>query len=189
MKYTIKRNRKDWKPIECPLLYFPKVGSQWIIDVEFTDSCWYNWLPDVDQYDWNKIGGVTNMFSLNNVDSAMLAWRPYVNSKNYFELTAYYNIGKKERRIGWNSGPMLITKSGVTIQCTITMQAENRFETRLKNMDTDEEYAPVARQLKKRLRIGRKIGMNIGGANNEKGRFGGVASQDMEMYVKTWYKR
>lgn len=178
MKYTIKEGQKDWSPMEFPWPYFPKAGSQWIIDVEFTESCWYNWLPDMDQHDWNKIGGVTNMFSLNNVDSALIGWRPIPEQVNRFELVPYFNIGSSFV-IGNDAYEI---EAGDRARSTIIYLGNKVFSIQI-------GYAPAHSEQLKRFWIGRRIGMNMGGANNSEGPYGGEASQDMEMYVTCWYKR
>ena len=177
MKYTIKQGQKDWKPMEFPCLYSPKVGSQWIFDIEFTESCYYNWLPDMDQHDYNKIGGVTNALSLNNVDSALIGWRSSLMAENLFEIVPYFNVGS-----AFEIGNPLITGPGVTNRVIITYKGNKTFETQIESME------PMERKLNK-FWFGRRIGMNMGGANNAPGPYGGVASQDMEMYVTYWYVR
>lgn len=176
MKYTIKAGQKDWSPMEFPWPYFPKVGSQWIYDIVFTESCWYNWLPDMDQHDWNKIGGVTNMFSLNNVDSALIGWRPEAETPGRFELIPYFNVGKTVK-LGQEIMPVVAEEA---VKAYITYMGNKVFSIQI-------GFAPGHSEQLEKFWFGRRIGMNMGGANNSPGPYGGVASQDMEMYVTHWY--
>lgn len=175
MKYTIKAGQKDWSPMEIPWPYFPKRGSQWMFDIEFTESCWYDWRPDMDQHDINKIGGVTNMFSLNNVDSALLGWRPSLMARNLFEIFPYFNVGSSIV-----VGDPTIVGAGAITRAVITYLGRKEFSIQIEDMEPENHKL-------ERFWVGRRVGMNMGGANNSPGPYGGVASQDMEMYVTHWY--
>lgn len=72
-----------------PILYKPWVrrlsGS-----IYFTEESKYN-LGSVDQYDWNKVTGISFNPLKPNENAIMIAWR-YNPSSDYFEVGPYFNI-------------------------------------------------------------------------------------------------
>jgi hypothetical protein len=57
-------------------------------------TCWYNTLG-VDNADWNKLVGVYHYWDFRkNKNAVIIAWRPYLLEKGWFEVCMYENINR-----------------------------------------------------------------------------------------------
>jgi len=173
MKYTIKKGKQNFKPLDN---FLPKFGKKrFEVTFVFDESCYYSlndWGGDNDFYDLNKLKGVTNFFSANNKQSVMLAWRPVKDALNTFDIFAYVNQKNGDFSYSWLGHVM------AGIEETFWLEWEkSKAIFGWKNETYWEEEI-------KRPCVMRGIGTWIGGENNSKGEFGGVASQDMSLIAK-----
>lgn len=104
--YRVKAGRHDFNPREWPFIWRVKKIKKLRWRVLFAEDCRYS-LPDGDQWDWNKGGGISFKLFPNNHDNIMWAWR-YNPQKDLIELTAYSNNTATGRYIGTGKGDVLM---------------------------------------------------------------------------------
>lgn len=157
--YTARAGRHDFKPREWPAVWRTKKIKKLRWQVVFAADCRYV-LPDGDQWDWNKGGGISFNLLRNNRDNIMWAWR-YNPDKDLIELTAYSNI-KGGRYIGSGSGDVLMEiplekKVIIDIIPTIDNQWIVHFERQ--GMYQMHTYHPA----RKSFCLGKRLGLWFGG--------------------------
>ena len=109
MVRTVKEGKHDFKPSTFP---WPRTGE---LHFEFvlTESCWYDSLGN-DNYDFNKAVGLYKWLDFDkNNNALMLAWRPDLTQKFYFECVPYEN---RDKTILANEDKILIYKAGDVIK-------------------------------------------------------------------------
>ena len=111
MIYTIKKGNNNDSKFRIPDFWIGNFSKTW--KVALSPECWYDWTPDDDQKDINKLTGVTRFMSANNKDSAMVGWNPcllpkeevnkhfphtiapdHIKDVKYFNLYLYINDEK-----------------------------------------------------------------------------------------------
>jgi len=161
--YFIEAGKQDFKPVDISL---PKIPKEITYTVTFWESCYYNWLPDLDHYDWNKGGGWTQASTANNKNSALWVWRP-ADDELAMEWVGYTNDSEGNFQ---EVGSINRVEIGETFQVVITPH-DTWF---INGLDTGLEVPTLVR----------RIGLWVGGENNAEGPFGGEASQLMEVCIE-----
>lgn len=92
MRFTVKKGNHFCSPRRFKLWLKP-IGKTFTWRIKFDPNCKYI-LPDEDQWDWNKIGGIDldSPFST-MTNSIMGGWR-YNPLTDKIELNAYFHNGK-----------------------------------------------------------------------------------------------
>lgn len=162
--FHVNRGAHDFRPIDGNFIPHKARGYEWTI--RFDKTCFYNWLPDQDQYDTNKGGGVTKAFTSNLDQTVLWGWRPSV-TKDGMEVYCYVNL-----------------ETHSIIQSTlVTVPFDSTYVVRIEPKDGTWHYngintfVPVPKLI-------RRTGLWFGGNNNAPGPHGGVAPHKMHIYVK-----
>ena len=176
-RYEIRAGQQNFQPKESIWPQFSVDGFQ--LAVRFPAESWVGlgeWEDDGDWYDWNKLKGVTDYFSPNNRNSALIAWRWGV-APNTFQLTAYTNQ---------KDGSWTITGKPVTIYAGEVAYCQ--AITNRKNVYYEIEYFGNTTEYNHKwkrpwLWVAREVGTWIGGENNSPGPYGGEAAKDMSIDI------
>lgn len=179
-KYTTKKGHHDWWPFEFPRMWFVK-KKRITLTFTFDVDCIYDWNGDQDQLDWNKIGGVSfNLFS-NTKNSIIGGWRSNPITRK-IELTIYRHVAGNILK-GNDDGEVMMTVDPFdVIELTIWPQLNGRFFCA--QLQHDDQVIMIPVEYPEVKKIGRRIGMWFGGANNSPGEFGGVSSKSMTAWIK-----
>jgi hypothetical protein len=100
MKQTIRPGSHDFRPNAFP---WPITGDfELVLKIDFHENCWFP--PDSTPCgrSWNKAGGLTQFFSLNNHNSMLLGWRP-ADEAGVLEVCMYVN----DKEGGWRASAPL----------------------------------------------------------------------------------
>jgi hypothetical protein len=90
IQHTVKPGKSLFRP--CPS-FWPVLARGCKIKATLNKSCWWS------AEDFNKLGGMTAAFSLNNHRSALIAWRP-ADVPYTFIATGYTNDKKGNFKFG-----------------------------------------------------------------------------------------
>lgn len=192
-KYSIKEGQRDFKPFDSGILPF-NLNKVKEIQITFNldESCWYNWGTDNDQYDWNKLAGVSKYLTFNNSDSStMIVWRPALK-EGFFEISVLTNwvngylVGEYWKE--GNNEVLLTVPASVNVYATISLANTERnvnpavkdYEICLTSEIHDKEIC--VKHIKGDYNLVRRTGCFFGGKNNASGPYGGEASKDMHLY-------
>lgn len=162
--YTFRPDAKDARPLDGS--FFPSIAKETTWTITFDTSCYYNWLPDQDQYDWNKGGGFTKAFTGNTDHSIMWAWRPSL-TVNRFETICYINYRGKHYTFK---------------ETLVEVPADSSFSITIKPMDGLFLYNGMDTGLSVPTYV-RRTGLWFGGANNAPGPHGGYPGKWMRITV------
>ena len=106
---TVQEGKHDFKPSVFPFPRFGELHFEFIL----TESCWYDSLGE-DNYDFNKGVGEYRWLDFDKNNNAfMLAWRPDLTQKFYFECVPYENRNKS---ILANEDKIKVYKAGDVIK-------------------------------------------------------------------------
>lgn len=155
---------------------------------KFDESCLYDFNGDVDQKDFNKLGGINlNAFDASDQNSAMVGWRAVPQWK-WFEVTPYVNKNgehywtKDNYRGGevfWNIQPNEL------FFFEIEPIKANKWKISIgKFMSGEWKIKSSEFQYSIKATIMRVIAFWFGGDDSNKDGQGGVAPHDMTMYMK-----
>ena len=173
-QYNVKKGNHNFTPNESLWPVYRPKGFK--VTAVLDESCYYSkedWTLDYDRdwHDWNKLKGITNFFTANNHTSALIAWRPD-EKENHFQVAAYTNYPKSK----WIVGDPVIVEAGQSFSATVEL-SRRKVKYTIEGQVTEHSFV-------RRIWMGRRTGTWMGGANNAEGPFGGVASQDMKMWIK-----
>jgi hypothetical protein len=177
--YTIQAGEQNFKPLESPL---PKVGRSFEITGIFDSTAYYSyasWSFDKDWFDWNKLKGVTCAASANNKSTVMVGFRPS-NIDGFMVVTPYIN-DRKERAKYEPLG------SGFVVECNKKFKVKINIyskQTQFIFEQGNNKRSYTYKFKRPFFPIWREVGTWMGGANNEPGRFGGYATQYMEIQAR-----
>ena len=183
-KFEVKKEDSGFKRNGLFYIGRPVIKKTMVIEFIFEENCWFNWLPDKDQYDINKLFGMTSTFSLNDIDAGLIGFYPNPDKQGYMYVTAYSNYGKDKVFIGDTSGE----NKKIWMAEIPVMYKGKAIITNLGNKWGFEIEGVKAQHDKKKMCSYRTVGPWIGGANNEEGPHGGKASQDMTLWVNYSFK-
>lgn len=169
----IKKGNHDTSPPDIPWVRFKVTELVW--NVKMFSGTDYNILPDKDQWDINKGGGVSFNLLDNTKDSIMWGWRfnPKTNCHDYF----LYTHKNGDRII---SDIMLQVPKGELVEIVFKRDG----------LDWDclfihgKTVAKGTYTQRKTFTLNKEITLYFGGENNEEGEQGGVAPQDMLIYIR-----
>jgi hypothetical protein len=123
MKQTIRTGSHDFRPNAFP---WPIKGDfDLVLKLDLHENCWFP--PDSIPCgrSWNKGGGITEYFSLNNHNSLLLAWRP-ADEGGIFEVCMYVNDAEG----GWCASAPLFMPTYHTA-CMIFSRRGQQLSSRL----------------------------------------------------------
>lgn len=144
----------------------------------FEADCKYNWLPDKDQWDWNKLCGVSlKLLAPKNQNAVMIAWR-FNPLSGLFDVVPYFNENK---RVIVSPNKITVTENEV-FEFTISQDKEI-WSVVLYSLQTNDGLVHASHSFSFSSNTQLNIHSWVGGANNEEGQYGGAASQDMTL----WY--
>lgn len=178
--YWIEPGQQDFQPFEIPCIV-PVRGFRTLKDItwnfQFNKNCWYNWLPDKDQHDWNKLVGLTDFFTANNKTSIMVVFRPFVEKEGFMELTLYANdsSGKFEY-----IKTMMVVPVETPIKAVLTPLPDRMWEL---SIECEGKIKKGRLKLDKAPSLMRGIKLWMGGDNNSEGQYGGKSSQRMDILL------
>lgn len=86
MIVTIKKGTNNDTKFRVPNVWTGAFEKTWEIGI--SPDNWYDWSPNPDQKDINKLIGVTEFWSANNKNSMMVGWNPCLLSEE--EIHALY---------------------------------------------------------------------------------------------------
>lgn len=178
-KYEVKKGKSDFKPNYLRLPY--KRPKQIEIEFYFDENCWYDYMGDGDQYDWNKIAGISCYFSGNANRSIMAAFRANPTEKYLFDVTTYSNLPNKVTKKGFGNGNEVMLQ--VYAKEKTRLLIENHLDEWYCRFDTARIISNTAFHPVVQGAIVNKIGSWVGGKNNSEGPFGGVAPHDMTLWM------
>lgn len=208
MVYTIKKGSHNDTRFKIPSMFGKKFSKSW--SVALSPNCFYDWEEDKDQEDINKLVGVTEFWSKNNVNSVMIGWNPcllpeekilekYPHCKNLSDTpilnTKYFNIyyytndkdGNHQTTLlgviaDWRINEIEITMSRVNRSDVLSNVSyiQSRFTNNKYDPIKWVKFQPIYYPLGNMLR---EIFIWFGGANNSPGQYGGVAPHDMLIKV------
>lgn len=171
IQYTIQPKQQNFRPLEPILPFFNK--KKFEVTFMFKENCYYSkeyWEGDGDWSDWNKLKGVSNLFTPNNVQAAMYAWRP-AGTPDYIEVAPYVN----DRNGDWIEGPGKLVRTETIRTFYIEWKDKNTVA-----FFYDGKYCEI--ELRRPWAM-REIGTWIGGKNNAAGPYGGAATQRMDLFT------
>lgn len=185
-EYTVKKGYHTYIPGIGMTFYRNKSLSKVSWSVIFHNSCEYDWEGDMDQLDWNKGGGIYYDWRRRDRDNIMWAWRWNEDSVRY-ELTVYRDwkyknlTGFKDTK-SQADDVLMTAKSGDIIDITFVRQSGKQWYVIFDNLT---QKLTNAGQVKVRVNPtwSQPIPPWFGGSNNSAGRYGGVASKDMTMWI------
>lgn len=164
-QYYVNKGAHDFRPMDGNIFPHKARGYEWT--VKFDKSCYYNWLPDADQYDANKGGGVTKAFTSNTDHTVLWGWRPSIY-KDGMEVFCYINM----------EGHTILHSTLVTIPFDSTYKIRIEPVNGVWYYNGHNTNVPVTKWI-------RRTGLWFGGNNNSPGPWGGVAPHKMFIYVET----
>tara|TARA_R110000822_G_scaffold25937_5_gene78461 strand:+ start:3309 stop:3845 length:537 start_codon:yes stop_codon:yes gene_type:complete len=116
--YIVKEGKHDYKPNNT-WVRWGKYSFRYTVTMGKGNR--YN-LGDVDQFDWNKGGGIANYLWSNFKMTAMWAFRYNINT-NVFEMCGYFHVNDDIYYPGRGFNPTQIARVGVgeTVTIDVTM--------------------------------------------------------------------
>lgn len=161
-QYTIKKGKKDFRPLDGFMPVRLSDGYHEVWEVLFTDSCRYR-VADPDQADWNKGGGITLNF-MGRDTSGRWVWR-YNPHTDHIELGAYYYV----------QGTRIVPRGpdGTEVQHSIPLATRTRIEMHREEGQSElgilfENGATVRQELPDWPVIGREMGLFFGGQDQHR---------------------
>jgi len=174
MYYTIKKGNHDSSPVDIPWMTLTSSLNTLLWTIKPSHGTEYNMLPDEDQWDVNKGGGVSFNLLNNNKDALMWGWRFNPNS-NKTEILQYSHT---DGNVVISEVMMELSKFQVgEIQFTRNGRVWDTFFTNYEHSSCGTYTA------RKGFTFSKEITLWFGGANNSPGPFGGVAPQDILWYI------
>jgi len=177
-QYTILQGQRDFKPSPLPELFLGRGDSRFSGVAFFDNSCIYDWGTDRDQKDYNKLAGVSlRLAAPKNHSAVIVAWRP-LPATNQIEVAPYFNyesgkffIGQQTLKLNPNQKfSFHISQKGPLWSIVLFNEDSHDLVT------ASFSYSFISKQQW-------SIDPWFGGANNELGDYGGVASQDMTLWL------
>lgn len=187
-EYTVKKGYHRYIPGIGTTFYRNHSLCKVEWSVVFDVSSEYNWYGDNDQLDWNKGGGIYYDWKRRDRDNIMWAWRWNQDSSRY-ELTVYRDW-KYEDKIGFNDTKtrsddvLMIAQSGDIVDISFIRKGGKEWYVVFRNNTRELDNAGTVK-VRVNPRWSQRLPAWFGGSNNSAGRYGGVASQDMTMWI--WY--
>lgn len=113
--YKIKKGKHYCNHL-IPKIWWGK--KKWNVRVCFGSSCWWDTPRDLNDYDLNKLTGVSFGFN-NHKNSIRFAWRPDFSEKGTIEIFAYLYDPKSEKHLS-----VFVTKVKTMEICTGFIECE-----------------------------------------------------------------
>lgn len=178
-QYWVEEGKQDFQPSEIPCIIPLRLLKDITWNFSFSANCWYNWLPDKDHYDWNKLFGVTDFFTANNRSSVMEVFRPFAESEGFMELAMYTNDSRANFK---QSNVLLVCPVKEEVMSKLTPLSNRNWKLDIQCKDKKVEQIM---SLDKNPFLLRCIKLWIGGADNSNGIYGGKASQRMDILFES----
>ncbi len=211
MVYTIKKGAHNDTRFKIPSIFTKQFTKTWT--VALSPNCFYDWREDKDQEDINKLVGVTEFWSKNNVNSVMIGWNPcllpeaeilekYPHCRNlsdtpilntrYFNI--YYYINDEKGNHTAELSTVIADWRLNDIEIRMQRQEQNKGSYLMSIIVCPIQFVPQIeiRSVKWEPNqvyfssikgLLREIFIWFGGANNSPGEYGGVAPHDMLIKV------
>jgi hypothetical protein len=178
MKQTIRPGSHDFRPNAFP---WPITGDfDLVLKIDFHENCWFP--PDSTPCgrSWNKAGGLTQFFSLNNHNSLLLAWRP-ADEAALLEVCMYVNDAEG----GWRASAPLTMRIDETA-CMIFSRRGKLLNARLEIWKSEKYNWIKAGENAQKVQIGKtNIQIPISGWLRKVGAwFGGKCKA--HKYMELW---
>jgi hypothetical protein len=181
-RYRIKEGDHDWSPIEFLKVWNPRRRKTLSIRMAFDSSCLYDWRPDNDQLDWNKVGGMSFDFFRNTQNAIIAAWRPNPVTRQ-IELTAYRHKDGGTFKGTHANEVMLSVDPGDSVTFHVQTSSRGSYFVMWFSFGGNQKTELVSLQFHDKKWFARRIGMWFGGANNSPGPHGGTAPHEMEAWI------
>jgi len=207
----IKKGKHNDSSFRIPQMFTGQFKKTWTVSL--SPYCFYDWGEDKDQEDINKLVGVTEFWSKNNVNSVMIGWNPCllpeaeilekfpycknlsdtpILSTRYFNIYYYINDSKGNHvanLIGviadWRINDLEITMERASGSNDVITKV-NILQA---NIENDINSPKIWKSYSDQIlyyplgKMLREIFIWFGGANNSPGPHGGVAPHDMLLKV------
>lgn len=170
--YTVKKGKHSFQPMPFPKIW---TGTKKAFGgtASFSESCIYDWGNDKDQKDFNKLcGAALSLFAPKHWNSAMIGWR-WNPQRSVFEVAPYFN-----RKKAVIIGDIISVQPNEEFTFLISQNGK-QWTTTLVTADGNSSTKTVDYAINSALTT--NVHAWFGGANNEEGEFGGVASHDMTL--------
>lgn len=183
-KYRVKKGKSNFWPLEPWWLIFNPKGFDFA--VFFNEEAYQSieeWTDegvlDKDREDWNKLLGLTQFYTFNNYNAAMIAFK-WGNEPNTFKIAGYTNHPSSQFQ--WSedlefTGDLMAHGSCVFVgnEAHYTLQCQDKVIT------WNTPFKRSSRWLM------RRVGTSMGGANNSPGKYGGKSLKSFYLHLVMRY--